>query len=280
MPLSSAAVAPASSNPDAIKDVQGGSDARATPINRVGICDLRLPIMFMEGAVPTPAAGEWSCYTDLPAQTRGTHMSRLVRVLHDAGTNLDFASFCKLPQAVMAHLPAAKECITAVKFRAFANKAAPISGERGYVDFSAAFYARQRGNELRRLLSATVPVTSLCPCSKTISKYGAHNQRSHVCCIAEADGDMRLLDLMSVIEQASSCELYSMLKRPDERHVTERAYDNPKFVEDIVRDLAVAIGRLPGVPHYRVSAENFESIHNHSAFAMIETPGFPAELLV
>lgn len=263
----------------AIKDVQGGADARATPINRVGIRALRLPMMFMEGASPIPAAGEWSCCTDLPAHTRGTHMSRLVRVLHDAGMNLDFASFCKLPRAVLELLPSAGECWTAVEFRAFANKRAPISGERGYVDFAAAFYARQRGKELRRLLSATVPVTSLCPCSKTISKYGAHNQRSHVCCIAEAGDDMRLLDLMAVIEEASSCELYSVLKRPDERHVTERAYDNPKFVEDIVRDLAVAIGRLPGVLHYRVSAENFESIHNHSAFAQIETPGFPAELL-
>ncbi len=264
----------------AIKDVQGGPDARATPINRVGIRALRLPMMFMEGAAPTPASGEWSCYTDLPAHTRGTHMSRLVRVLHDAGTNLDFAAFCRLPRAVLEHLPSAGECLAAVKFRAFANKRAPISGERGYVDFAAAFYARQRGSELRRLISATVPVTSLCPCSKTISKYGAHNQRSHVRCIAETSDDMRLLDLMAVIEEASSCELYSVLKRPDERHVTERAYDNPKFVEDIVRDLAVAIGRLPGVPHYRVSAENFESIHNHSAFALIETPGFPADLLV
>lgn len=276
MSASSAAAAPA------IKDVQGGTDARATPINRVGICGLRLPMMFMEGAAPTPAAGEWSCYTDLPAQMRGTHMSRLVRVLHDAGTNLDFASFGDLPRRVLEHLPAASECITAVKFRAFANKRAPISGEAGFVDFDAAFYAQMCGRDgkTRKLLSATVPVTSLCPCSKTISKYGAHNQRSHVRCVAESENGMRLLDLMAVIEQASSCELYSMLKRPDERHVTERAYDNPKFVEDIVRDLAVAVGRLPGVPHYRISAENFESIHNHSAFAMIETPGFPAGLLV
>ena len=274
----SAAISAAAS---AIKDVQGGPDARATPINRVGVRALRLPMMFMEGAQPTPASGEWSCYTDLPAQTRGTHMSRLVRVLHDAGTNLDFAAFCRIPEKVLELLPAANECEAAVKFRAFANKAAPISGEKGFIDFAAAFYARQkRGGESRRLLSATVPVTSLCPCSKTISKYGAHNQRSHVCCIAETAGDMRLLDLMAVIEEASSCELYSVLKRPDERHVTERAYDNPKFVEDIVRDLAVAIRRLPGVLHYRASAENFESIHNHSAFAMIETPGFPAELLV
>lgn len=273
-PLASPAANPA------IKDVQGGSDARAMPINRVGIHALRLPMMFMEGSTPTPAVGEWSCYTDLPAKTRGTHMSRLVRVLHDAGTDLDFAAFCKLPPVILEHLPSAAECLVAVKFRAFANKRAPISGERGYVDFAAAFYARQRDGELRRLLSATVPVTSLCPCSKTISKYGAHNQRSHVCCIVETANEMRLLDLMAVIEDAASCELYSVLKRPDERHVTERAYDNPKFVEDIVRDLAVAIGRLSGVPHYRVSAENFESIHNHSAFALIETPGFPADLLV
>lgn len=264
----------------AISDVQGGPDARAVPINLVGIRDLRLPMMFMEGAAPTPAVGEWSCHTDLPAHARGTHMSRLVRVLHDAGEKLDFTTFSKIPQAALDHLPSSQECIVSVKFRAFANKRAPVSGERGYVDFDAAFYARQTKTQLQRMLAVMVPVTSLCPCSKTISKYGAHNQRSHVRCIVETDADLRLLDLMSVVEEASSCELYSVLKRPDERHVTERAYDNPKFVEDIVRDLAVATRQLPGARNFRVSAENFESIHNHSAFAMIETPDFPAELLV
>ena len=263
-----------------IKDVQGSPDVRAVAINRVGICALHLPMMFMEGAAPVPAAGEWACYTNLPAKTRGTHMSRLVRALHDAGTELDFASFCEIPGKVLAELPEANECFVSVQFRAFANKRAPISEERGYVDFAAAFYAWQKNTEQRQLIKATVPVTSLCPCSKTISKYGAHNQRSHVSCTLETAKNMRLLDLMSLIEESSSCELYSVLKRPDERHVTERAYDNPKFVEDIVRDLAVATCRLPDVRNYRVAAENFESIHNHSAFAMIESPDFPAHLLV
>ena len=263
----------------AIKDVQSGKDVRAVPINRVGIRALRLPMMLAESSSPAPAVGEWSCLTDLPAQSRGTHMSRLVRVLHDAGVSLDFAKFCQIPAAVLGELPEANECFVSVSFRAFANKRAPISGERGYVDFDAAFYAWQKGKQLRRVLAATVPVTSLCPCSKTISKYGAHNQRSHVSCAIETTDSMRLLDLMSFIESASSCELYSVLKRPDERHVTERAYDNPKFVEDIVRDLAVAAARLPGARNYRITAENFESIHNHSAVAMIESPDFPAHLL-
>ncbi|MGI9307232.1 MAG: GTP cyclohydrolase FolE2 [Gammaproteobacteria bacterium] len=264
----------------AIKDVQSDSDARAVPINQVGVRALRLPMMFTEGASPTPAAGEWSCYTDLPESSRGTHMSRLVRVLHDSGANLDFAAFCAIPEKILTNLPAASECFVSVKFRAFANKRAPVSGEQGYVDFAAAFYAWQKNGRLRRLLSATAPVTSLCPCSKTISKYGAHNQRSHVSCTLETAEPLRLLDVVSVIEESSSCELYSVLKRPDERHVTERAYNNPKFVEDIARDLAVAAEKMPGVLNYRITAENFESIHNHSAYAMIESPGFPSALLV
>ena len=274
MPAHQSAASPA------IKDVQGGTDVRTVFINRVGIRALRMPMLLAEGADPTPTVGEWACYTDLPATARGTHMSRLVRAIHDIGARVDFAAFCGLPPAVLKNLPMAEECFVSVKFRAFANKRAPISGERGYVDFAAAFYAWQRGSERRQLLSATVPVTSLCPCSKIISKYGAHNQRSHVTCILEAPENMRLLDVMAVIEEASSCELYSVLKRPDERHVTERAYDNPKFVEDIVRDLAVAVARLPAVRDYRVAAENFESIHNHSADAMIESANFPAHLLV
>lgn len=266
--------------PPAIKDVQGGTDARTVFINRVGIRSLRMPMLLTENSDPTPTVGEWACYTDLPAAARGTHMSRLVRAIHDIGGNLSFSVFCKMPATVLKNLPISEECFISVKFQAFANKRAPISGERGYVDFAAAFYAWQRGSERRQLLAATVPVTSLCPCSKTISKYGAHNQRSHVTCILEATDNMRLLDMMAVIEEASSCELYSVLKRPDERHVTERAYNNPKFVEDIVRDLAVAVARLPTVRGYRVAAENFESIHNHSADAMIESADFPAYMLV
>lgn len=267
-----------------ISDVQGGDDVRAMPINRVGICGLRLPMLLAEGSRPMPTFGEWSCYTDLPADARGTHMSRLVKAVHDASEQLGFANFCKIPAAVMDSLPFARTCDVAVSFRAFADKRAPISGERGYVDFSAAFHARlERGEggagELRRVVSVTVPVTSLCPCSKTISKYGAHNQRSHVTCALETSEDTRLLDVMAMVEESASCELYSMLKRQDERHVTERAYDNPKFVEDIVRDLAVGAARIPGVRTYRVAAENLESIHNHSAFAEIETPGFPSAMI-
>ena len=262
-----------------ISDVQGGDDVRAVAINRVGICGLRLPMLLTESSTPMPTVGEWSCYTDLPADARGTHMSRLVRAAHDISARLNFACFCQAPAAVLLHLPFARTCDIAVRFRAFADKRAPISGERGLVDFLAAFYVRLHEGELRRLLSVTVPVTSLCPCSKTISKYGAHNQRSHVTCELEAAEDTRLLDVMAMVEEASSCELYSVLKRQDERHVTERAYDNPKFVEDIVRDLAVGASRLPGVRAYRVSAENLESIHNHSAFAEIESDDFPAAMV-
>ncbi|MDM5148215.1 GTP cyclohydrolase FolE2 [Candidatus Persebacteraceae bacterium Df01] len=262
-----------------IKDIQGSDDSRAISINHVGICDIRLPMVLADGGSQTPTVGRWACYTNLPAAVRGTHMSRLVRVIHDAGATMNFSRFCAIPEAILEALPDADDCFLSLKFQGFINKAAPISKEHGYLDFEAAFYVWQRNGRLRRLLSAAVPVTSLCPCSKAISQYGAHNQRSRVECVLEAPDTTRLSDVVSLIEEAASCELYSILKRPDERHVTERAYDNPKFVEDMVRDLAVAVARLPEVSNYRVAAENFESIHNHSAYAMIQSPEFPTHIL-
>ena len=263
----------------AIQDIQGGGDSRALAINRVGICGIHLPMLLHEGSSQTPTVGNWACTTDLPAHRRGTHMSRLVRAIHDSGGEINFATFCQLPAKVLAMLEQASECFLSVKFQGFVNKQAPISHEVGMIDFHAAFYAWQQNSRLRRLLSVQAPVTSLCPCSKAISKYGAHNQRSYVSCVLEAPDTTRLLDVVSLIEEASSCELYSVLKRPDEQHVTERAYDNPKFVEDIVRDLAVTVERLPEIKNYRVTAENLESIHNHSAFASIQSADFPAHLV-
>lgn len=261
-----------------IKDVQSSGDTRAVAIDRVGIRGLRLPMLFCESTSPRPTVGEWNADTNLPAGVRGTHMSRLVRVLHDYSDELNFTNFCAIPDELRQRL-SASACYLSVSFVCFMEKTAPISNEKGFLDSQTAFIAYLNGDEARYLMQITVPVTSLCPCSKVISKYGAHNQRSHVTLTIEADKAAHVRDLIALAEAGASSELYSVLKRADERHVTERAYDNPKFVEDIVRDLAVALQREAGVYNYRVEAENFESIHNHSAYAMIESDNFPIFLL-
>lgn len=279
VPIPTPAPADAAAGPARIHDIQSGRDTRAVAIDRVGIRALKLPLLFAESDPPTPSAGVWRAYTNLPADARGTHMSRLVQTLHHACGRFSFAAFRALPARAAEQLGAA-DCALAVEFPCFVKKTAPVSAAAGYMDYDAAFLARRQNGADRFLIRVTAPVTSLCPCSKAISARGAHNQRSHVTVTLEPQtASVRVRDLAALIEANASCDLYSVLKRPDERHVTERAYDNPKFVEDLVRDLAVALAREPGVLEYRVEAENFESIHNHSAYAMLETPGFPARML-
>ncbi len=261
-------------------DVQSGVDTRALALNRVGIRGVRLPMLFSDGADSIPSIGDWRCYTDLQADARGTHMSRLVRALHRSSDLFNFERFAELPGVVLDLLPGAAECDLSVRFDCFIDKKAPVTGESGFVDYRAMFAARRRRDGSQRtIIGATAPVTSLCPCSKAISERGAHNQRSHLTLYFEPGAPARMRDIIALIESCASCELYSMLKRADERHVTEKAYDNPKFVEDMVRDLAGDVGREVGALSYRVEAENFESIHNHSAFAMVESPDFPADML-
>ena len=261
-------------------DVQSGVDTRALALNRVGVRGVRLPMRFDDGGDTAPSVGEWRCYTDLQAEARGTHMSRLVRALHQSSDAFNFEKFSQLPNVVLDLLPDASECDLSVRFDCFLDKKAPVTGEQGFLDYRAMFAARaKRGGDMRAIIGATAPVTSLCPCSKAISERGAHNQRSHLTLYFEPGAPARMRDVIALIESCASCELYSVLKRADERHVTERAYDNPKFVEDMARDLAVCVERETGALSYRVEAENFESIHNHSAFAMVESPDFPGDML-
>lgn len=267
--------------PARIRDIQAGRDTRAIAIDRVGIRDIKLPLLFRDSAAdqPAPTAGAWRAYTNLPADARGTHMSRLVQTLHQACENFSFAAFRQIPRVAAEQLGASR-CMLAVEFPCFVRKSAPVSNQAGYMDYDAAFLALRENGAERFLIRVTAPVTALCPCSKAISARGAHNQRSRVTVILEPDSEnARVRDIAALIEANASCDLFSVLKRPDERHVTERAYDNPKFVEDIVRDIAVALQRESGVLEFRVEAENLESIHNHSAYAMLESPGFPARIL-
>lgn len=261
-------------------DVQSSVDLRHVPIERVGVRGVRHPMLVAAAdgsALPTVA--DWELTVALPAEAKGTHMSRFLALLEDYRTQaMTPAMFCDMLRTMLPLLNAQRGDIIA-RFPYFIQKTAPVSGVKSLMDYELTWTVRSSGDAAGGVdtpiefeLSALVPVTSLCPCSKAISDYGAHNQRSHVI-VTAVFTDPALIDidgLIRMVEQQASCELWGLLKRTDEKYVTERAYENPKFVEDLVRDVAVQIKGIPGVERFRVSAENFESIHNHSAYAVVE----------
>ncbi|MDS1142104.1 GTP cyclohydrolase FolE2 [Pusillimonas sp. SM2304] len=259
----------------AMPDVQSSVDTRHMAIERVGVRGVRHPMLLAgpQGAA-VPTVGNWELTVALPAEEKGTHMSRFVALLEQyRSTPMTPALFCDMARAMLPLLNAQKGDMAA-SFPYFMNKIAPVSGVASLMDYEVVWTARAdaAGGGVEFELSVLVPVTSLCPCSKAISEYGAHNQRSHVT-VTVAYSDPALVDLDGLIrsvEQQASCELWGLLKRVDEKYVTERAYENPKFVEDLVRDVAVQLKAVAGMQRFRVVAENFESIHNHSAYAVIE----------
>ncbi|AZV93161.1 GTP cyclohydrolase I FolE2 [Bordetella sp. J329] len=259
-----------------IPDVQSFADVRQIPIQRVGISGVRHPMVVADGSgAAHPTVAEWTLTVALPAEEKGTHMSRFVALLEKyRATPLTPALFSAMAGEMLPLLHAQSGDITA-SFPYFINKTAPVSGVRSLLDYAVVWTARANGDAVEFELTVTVPVTSLCPCSKSISKYGAHNQRSHVTVrtIVTDEAAFNLDDFISQIEKQGSCELWGLLKRPDEKYVTEHAYENPKFVEDIVRDVAATLNAYAGIAGYRVTVENFESIHNHSAYAVVEGHG-------
>jgi GTP cyclohydrolase FolE2 len=221
---------------------------------------------------PVPTVATFSMTVALPATAKGTHMSRFVEVLEDNAAPLDGHGFRAMVLAMIERLDARSGTVE-MRFPYFRRKAAPVSGVESLLDYEAARTGRvDASGAYSARLRVLVPATSLCPCSKEISAYGAHNQRSHITIEADVAPEVALDDLIRVAESSASCEVYGLLKRPDEKFVTEMAYDNPKFVEDLVRDVAVALDRDPRVGAYTVDAENFDSIHNHSAFARLSRP--------
>jgi GTP cyclohydrolase IB len=199
-------------------------------------------------------------------------MSRFLELLHALDEPVSVDSLRATMARMLARLEATSGFIE-LRFPYFVTKRAPVSGVESLMDYRVTLTAEAGDSGQRCTIAVVVPVTSLCPCSKNISDYGAHNQRSHVTIEVEVDRDLAIETLIAVAEQAASCELWGILKRPDEKFVTERAYDNPKFVEDLVRDVAIGVGALEGVVRYVVDSENFESIHNHSAYARISGDG-------
>lgn len=259
-------------------DVQSSIDTRRVAIQKVGVRDVRYPMLVqvMDEAMPTVA--DWELTVALPPEEKGTHMSRFLALLDlHRRSPLTATLFCDMAAEMLDLLNAQAGDISAT-FPYFVNKTAPVSGVESLLDYELTWSASVMRNDAEGVdtefeLTVLVPVTSLCPCSKAISKYGAHNQRSHitVSLLSTEPSLLNVDELIRSIEAQASCELWGLLKRTDEKYVTEQAYENPKFVEDLVRDVAVVVRDLPGVSRYRIEAENFESIHNHSAYAVIES---------
>ncbi|MFC4522604.1 GTP cyclohydrolase FolE2 [Cupriavidus pinatubonensis] len=256
-----------------LPDIQAQEDKRDLPINAVGVKGVRYPITLRVGSRLLPTVATLSMTVGLPATAKGTHMSRFIEALEGQTEALDQAGFKRFLFAMLQRLQAQAGEIE-MRFPYFVRKSAPASGIQSQLDYEVCWQGTvAEDGQYAFWMHVTVPATSLCPCSKEISAYGAHNQRSHICIGARLTTEMAVEELIAVAEASASAEVYGLLKRADEKFVTEQAYDNPKFVEDLVRDVALALGREPRVSDYRVEAENFESIHNHSAFARIVHAG-------
>ena len=253
-----------------IEDVQNREDTRHIPINKVGIKDIRHPVRILDrsgGEQHTIAS--FNMYVNLPHNFKGTHMSRFVEILNRHEREISVQSFKEMMSEMTERLEAESGHIE-MSFPYFINKTAPVSGVQSLMDYDVSFIGEIHGGKPQMIIKVVVPVTSLCPCSKKISDRGAHNQRSHVTVTATVNDFVWVEEIIELVEQEASCELYGLLKRPDEKMVTERAYDNPKFVEDAVRDVAARLNQDERISAYVVESENFESIHNHSAYALIE----------
>ena len=252
-----------------LPDVQSGVDRRDLAIQRVGVKSLTHPVLVASERGPQPSVASIDMYVGLPAEQKGTHMSRFVDVLQNHAEPLSMTSMQKLLARMVERLDA-KAGHVEIQLPFFVMKTAPVSGVESLMDYQLTFTVDTDGAATRFKQKVVVPVTSLCPCSKKVSDYGAHNQRSHITISAELAEELAVEEQIRIAEDASSCEIWGLLKRPDEKYVTERAYNNPKFVEDVVRDVALALNGDARIVAYSVEAENFESIHNHSAYALIE----------
>jgi GTP cyclohydrolase I len=253
-----------------IPDVQNLADTRHLAINKVGIKGIRHPVVVKDKSIGVQhTIASFNMYVYLPHDFKGTHMSRFVEILNQHGREISVESFESILREMVLKLEA-KSGYIEMTFPYFVNKTAPVSGVQSLLDYDVTFTGAITDGQYSFTMKVLVPVTSLCPCSKKISERGAHNQRSHVTITVHTCKSVWIEEVVRYAEEQASCELYGLLKRPDEKFVTERAYDNPKFVEDMVRDIATALNADERIDAYIVESENFESIHNHSAYALIE----------
>lgn len=255
-----------------LSDVQGRADHRAQPIEAAGVRDLRVPVTVTDrDGASQPTVASVTMSVGVPADRKGAHMSRFVQVIQQGGASISVRSLDELARDMIDRLDARDGNIE-LTFAYFMTKAAPVTGETSPMDYEVTLRISTREQDTDTWITVAVPATSLCPCSKEISDYGAHNQRSIITLSVAPSADTApvwIEDLVELAEAAASSPVYGVLKRPDEKFVTEAAYDNPKFVEDLVRDLATPLDADDRVAQYVIDVENVESIHNHSAFARV-----------
>ncbi len=252
-----------------LPDIQNGTDHRGVGIDEAGIKGVRYPVCVKDRSrTKQHTVATCNMYVYLPHNLKGTHMSRFMEVLNENEYELTVRSFRNMVFEMTNRLKSQAGLIE-MSFPYFIMKVAPISSAKSLMDYKVTFLGKVKENKYSLTIKVVVPVTSLCPCSKEISEHGAHNQRSVMTITTTLRNFVWIEDLIDIAEQEASCDLYGVLKRPDEKFVTETAYDNPKFVEDLARDIAIRLNKDDRIAEYTVEAENFESIHNHSAFALI-----------
>ena len=259
------------SEPD-LADVQSERDDRSVAIEKVGIRGLSLPIRLIDREEPVQnSVATVALHVDLPPEVRGTHMSRFVEVINDHGPDIGILHLGGILRSLQERLDA-RNAYLEIESPFFLDKNAPVSGLPGTMCYRARFLAERKGEESRVALEVEVPVKTLCPCSKAISRHGAHNQRGRVRVRVRFSRPVWIRCLIDLVESSASSSLYTLLKRSDEKHVTERAYESPVFVEDLVRNVALRLDRDPRITWYQVEAENEESIHNHNVYALVRHP--------
>jgi GTP cyclohydrolase I len=252
-------------------DLQNSTDHRKINIDKVGVKNIRYPITVLDRAHGRQhTVATINMYVNLPQEFKGTHMSRFIEILNEYRGEIHIRSFRAILETMNERLQAQSAHLD-VTFPYFVEKLSPVSGAAGLMEYACRLVGSlsdEGGYDV--VVEVVVPISTVCPCSKEISDFGAHNQRGVVRLAVRFSRFVWLEELIHLVEAEASCEVYSVLKRPDEKYVTEKAYDNPKFVEDLVRDIASRLDRDDHITWYSVDAENFESIHNHSAYAYIE----------
>ena len=249
-------------------DIQKMSDTRNVTIDKVGVKGVKYPIIVDDrsnGIQHTIA--DLDIYVELPHQHRGTHMSRFIELLNKYHTKNFISEIENFVAEIKERLDADSSYVS-ISFPYFVKKKAPVSGIESLLSYQC-FFEVSHKEKFEMTIGVKVPITTVCPCSKEISEYGAHNQRSLVIVEVKYSEFIWLEELIDVVEECASCEVYALLKRSDEKYVTEKGYDNPKFVEDIVRDITVKLREDSRIQRFYVESENFESIHNHSAYASV-----------
>ncbi|MDR0410825.1 MAG: GTP cyclohydrolase FolE2 [Treponema sp.] len=251
-------------------DIQNQPDKRNIPLAKVGVKGLEYPVRVLDKVNKNQyTTAKVDLFADLPRHFKGTHMSRFIEIFHQYRQDLSMPHFLAMLENIRMTMEA-ESSFGSMSFPYFIEKKAPVSGLPGMMSYQCCYQGETNASNKRFTVSVTVPVTTVCPCSKAISERGAHNQRGIVTVMVELGPFFWIEDLIDIVEKSASSPVYSLLKREDEKFITEQAYDNPKFVEDVVRDVIASVKALDKFLSFSVEAENFESIHNHSAFAYAE----------